>query len=111
MVLTNTVFSQDPKVLRVSAGETRGTTGNLCIVNIGPAGLAAGVHAEDLNTTLHAVRTVDGHLTIETSGTVQGSVQHVGAVSGSEHDHTGVAIEASNLREQLRRGGTRPRRI
>jgi hypothetical protein len=79
-----------------STGQRRRNQGYDGIVNIGPAG----VHADDLNTPLHAVRTVDGHLTVETSGTVQGSVQHVGAVSGSEHDHTGVAIEASNLREQ-----------
>ena len=30
----------------------------------------------------------------------QGSVKHVGVVSGSEHDHTDVAIEAGHLREQ-----------
>ena len=43
---------------RVSARETMGTTGNLFTVNIGHAGRAAGVHAEDINTALH-VRTVN----------------------------------------------------
>jgi hypothetical protein len=48
--------------------------------------------------------------TSKLSTVTQGSVQYVGAVSGNEHDYTGVAIEASYLRELLT-GGTRPRRV
>ena len=43
----------------------------------------------------------NGRLSIDTSRMEQGSVKHVGVVSGSEHDHTDVAIEAGHLRGSL----------
>ena len=43
---------------------------------------------------------VDIDLTVETSGTQQSRVEHIGTVRGCEDDHTAVGAEAVHLGEQ-----------
>jgi len=41
------------------------------------------------------------HLTIESAGSQECGIQHIGPVSGGQHDDTGVALESIHLSQQL----------
>ncbi len=58
------------------------------------------VHAQNAFASLH-IRPVDDHLAVESSGTHQRRVKHVGPVRGRDDDHAAVLLEAVHLHEEL----------
>ena len=58
------------------------------------------MHLEDRLAT-RAIGTIDNDLAIETAGTQQCGVEHVGAVRCGDQDHIDVGLEAVHLNEQL----------
>ena len=91
------------QVGEVRTGVSGCATGHLVEVNILGKGLAAGMNPKDLETT-RVIRTVDGHLSIETAGTQQGGIQNIRTVGGRDDDDSGVAFKAIHFGEQLVEG-------
>ena len=58
------------------------------------------MNTEDLKTA-GVIRTVDGHLTIEATGTQQGRIKNIRTVGGRDDDDSGIALKAIHLCEQL----------
>ena len=58
------------------------------------------MHLEDLDAA-RDVGAVHRHLPVKAAGAQQRRVEHVGAVSGGQHDDTGVALKAVHLSQQL----------
>jgi hypothetical protein len=85
---------------QICARESGGQFGNHRQVDIVAEGLALGMDAEDCDTTFE-VRCVEDNLAVEAAWADQGWVEHVGTVSGSNHDDVGVGVEAVHLDQDL----------
>mmetsp|Transcript_35703 Transcript_35703/g.43061 ORF Transcript_35703/g.43061 Transcript_35703/m.43061 type:complete len:400 (+) Transcript_35703:913-2112(+) len=88
------------QVSEVSSAEAWGAQGNHFKVNVTGQLLVAGMHLEDLLTSLE-VRHINSDLTIETSRTEQSTVKDISSVCGCNDDHTSVALETIHLGKQL----------
>ena len=87
-------------VRQVGTGETGGALRNQGQVNSVSDRLARGVHAQNLLATLH-VGGIHTNLAVETTGTQQRRVEHIGAVRCRNDDDVRVAVEAVHLNQQL----------
>ena len=88
---------------QISTGETRGAAGHLVEVNVFGQGLAAGMHAEHLETAA-VIGAIHHHLAVKATRTHQGLIQHIRAVGGRNNDDSGVAFKAIHLRQELVQG-------
>ena len=91
------------KVGEVCARVTRCPAGHLVEIDILGQGLATGMNSQDLKTT-GVIRTVNGHLTVETAGTQQGCIENIRPVGGRNDDDAGIALETVHFGEQLVEG-------
>ena len=85
---------------QISTGKARRTHGNHTQINVRHERLALGMHLQN-SLAAFQIRRFDGHLTIETAGTQQSGIKHVGAVGRRDDDQIGVVIEAVHLNQQL----------
>ena len=88
---------------QIGTSETRGAAGHLVEVNVFGQGLAAGMHAEHLETAA-VIGAIHHHLAVKATRTHQGLVQHIRAVGGRNNDDSGVAFKAIHLRQELVQG-------
>ena len=61
------------------------------------------MHLKDRKSPLD-VRSINGHLAIETTGSHQRGIEHVRTVGGRDDDDAAVALEAVHFGEQLIQG-------
>ena len=83
----------------VGSGESRGLAREIVDVDVVAEFQRLEVH-EEYGLSLGQVRQVDVYLPVESSGTQQSLVEHVGAVGGGEHYHARVGAESVHLGEQ-----------
>ena len=92
------------QVGEISAGKTTGGLGDAVEVNTCSELHLFGVDLED-GLAAGEVRTVHQHLPVETAGTQQSCIEHLGLVGGRQNDHRLVlGGEAIHLGEQLVEG-------
>ena len=88
---------------QIGAGEARRAARDGARIDIGRQRHLAQMHAQDL----FAARQIGiGHhdMAVETAGTQQRRVQHVGTVGGGDQDHAFIGFEAVHLDQQLVEG-------
>ena len=91
------------QVGQIGTGVAGSAASDLVEVDVLGQGLAAGVHAEDLQTT-GVVGAIHHNLAVEAAGTHQRRIEHIGTVGGGHDDDARVALKAVHLGEQLVEG-------
>ena len=91
------------QIFQVSAGETGCAACQNVKVHVAGQGRALGVHLKDATPATQIGRGHD-HLTVETTGTQQGRVQHVGTVGGGNEDDALIAFKAVHFNQHLVQG-------
>ena len=85
---------------QIRTGETGRTARNRAAIDIGRQRQLLHMHAQDLLTALD-IGTRDDDLTIETAGTQQGRIEHIGAVGRRNDDDAFIGLETIHLHQQL----------
>merc|ERR1711871_117535 len=91
------------KIGQVGTGVAGSTASNFVEVNVLGKGLATGVNSQDLETTC-VIGSIDGDLTVETSGTHQRCVENIRTVRCRNNDDSCISLETIHLGEELVEG-------
>ena len=91
------------QVGQIGAGEPGGATRNALQRKIVFKFLVAAVHLKNRQASFD-IRSIDGDLTVETTGAHQGRIENVGSVGGRNDDDSAVPLKTIHLGEQLVQG-------
>ncbi len=88
------------QVGQIGAGQAGCAAGQYAEIDVVAQRDLLGVHAQNGFAALH-IRTAHHHAAVETAGTKQSGIEHIGAVGGGHQDHALVGFKTVHLHQQL----------